>query len=107
MGASKRIHSEYFFIQYKPSTNKVSKFTVVISKKVEKAAVKRNKIKRRIREIIKNELYPFKKPLFMVIHVKKGIGDLNFNKYKIELQNLLVNETSVTQNEQSEFCVTE
>lgn len=53
------------------SNNKIktSKATVVVSKKVHKSAVKRNRIRRRIYEIIRLSFSDFKKPSEIIITV--------------------------------------
>ncbi|MAG29055.1 ribonuclease P protein component [bacterium] len=59
---------------------KVSRFTVVVSTKVSKKAVERNKLKRRMREIIRKEILPNTKPGFDgVISTKKPLLDSSFD----------------------------
>jgi|TARA_B100001971_G_C18012268_1_gene443029 ribonuclease P protein component len=66
---------------------KVSRFTVVASLKVSKKAVDRNKLKRKLREIIRKEILPSVKPGFDgVISTKKPLLELSYN----ELQSLTI-----------------
>jgi ribonuclease P protein component len=59
---------------------KVSRFTVVTSTKVSKKAVDRNKLKRRMREIIRKEILPNVQYGFDgVISTKKPLLDLSFS----------------------------
>ena len=48
----KKTHTSKFFIVY--SINKTLHTSVVVSKKIEKSAVKRNKIRRQIYDIVRN-----------------------------------------------------
>lgn len=51
---------------------RASKVAVVVSRKVHKSAVKRNRIRRRIYEIIRPQLNSFKAPTELVITVYKA-----------------------------------
>jgi len=50
---------------------KVSRFTVIVSLKVSKKAVDRNRLKRRLREIIRKDVLPAVKPGFDGILITK------------------------------------
>jgi ribonuclease P protein component len=66
------------------------RFAVVISKKVYKSAVKRNRIRRRIFEIIRLNIRPDSKVLDVVINVySPEILDLPADKLSSEVKNLL------------------
>jgi ribonuclease P protein component len=62
------------FLYLKIKKNKLasSRFGFIVSKKFSKKAVERNKIKRRLREIIKEELVKIKKPVDVIIVVNPG-----------------------------------
>lgn len=67
------INSPLFSIRYLENPLKMARFTVVVSKKEEKTAVKRNLIKRKFREIVRKA---FKNKGFQgdfVIFPKKGV----------------------------------
>jgi len=64
-----------------------SRFGIIISTKISKAAVIRNQIKRRIREIVKVELKKFNNSYDIVIIARPGIKECNFEAIK---KNLLV-----------------
>ena len=59
-----------------------SRFCIIISSKISKKAVVRNKIKRRIRYIINNDLTKIKKSFDVVVVVNKNIIDLDFSDLK-------------------------
>ncbi len=65
-------------------TSSPTKAAVVISKKVEKTAVGRNKIKRKIKEILKELKLPTKKTI--IIYAKKGIIQTDREALKAEIQ---------------------
>jgi len=59
---------------------KISRFTVVTSLKLSKKAVVRNKLKRRLREIIRKEILPSIKSGFDgVVLTKVGLLELSFD----------------------------
>ncbi|PCI28834.1 ribonuclease P protein component [Candidatus Kaiserbacteria bacterium] len=65
-------------------TSSPTKATVVISKKVEKTAVGRNRIKRRVREILKEVKLPNERTI--IIYAKKGINEIKREALKVEIQ---------------------
>ena len=58
--------------------NKDYKYTVVVSKKVFKKAVDRNKVKRRIRSVVRAQEQNINKKSSFVVLVKKAIIDISF-----------------------------
>lgn len=62
-----------------------SRFGFIVSKKVSKKAVVRNKIKRRLRSIIKQNLKDIKKGMDVVLIILSGIEKKNFTELKEEL----------------------
>ncbi len=72
----KNIYSDIYFSIRIMDKSTPTTIGIVVSKKVEKTAVERNKIKRRIRETIKNISFPQNKVI--VFYIKKEIIKLNF-----------------------------
>lgn len=65
----------------------VSRFTVITSLKISKKAVHRNKLKRRIREILRKDILPRIQPGFDgIILTKKPLLDMEY----AQLRNLVV-----------------
>lgn len=64
------------------NNTKNSRFGIIVSLKVSKKAVERNKIKRRIREIIKSELDKIQDGKDFVIVVLPKITEKNFGEIK-------------------------
>lgn len=66
-----------------------NRFGFIISKKVSKKAVVRNKIRRRVSEIIKNENIIFKKPSDFVLIIMPSLAEKNFFETKEAIKNIL------------------
>jgi len=67
------ISSPLFSIKYLENPLKIARFTIVVSKKEEKTAVRRNLIKRRLREIVRKILKSKSFKGDFVIFPKKGV----------------------------------
>lgn len=65
------------------------KFGFVISKKISKRAVDRNKIKRRLAEVIKKYLDSFEKGIRIVFFVKKEVLNKNIKEIEEEIKKCL------------------
>lgn len=62
--------NQFFSIKHNPNPNRVhSRFVVIISKKIYKSAVKRNRLRRRIYGIIRTHLAEIKSPYDIAITV--------------------------------------
>ena len=70
---------------------KEAKIFPVIPKKLINLAVKRNKIKRWIREAMREKIKKFFRKGIFIIFLKKHPEDLNFQKVKKEINNILEN----------------
>lgn len=79
--------SHISLVLYFHPTNKQSSFSFVVSKKTEKSAVIRNKLKRRGRHITR-ELHTIKS-FSAVFFMKKGISKLSFSELKNDISLLL------------------
>jgi len=62
-----------------------SRFAVVVSSAISKKAVERNKLKRKIKDIIYRELTLFKKNFAIIIYVKKGCLGASYQDLKKEV----------------------
>jgi ribonuclease P protein component len=83
------------FLYFKIKKNKLdsSRFGFIVSKKFSKKAVERNKIKRRLREIMKKELPKIKKPIDLIVIVNPG-AENDFQKLE-EMINKLFKEAKI------------
>jgi len=84
----KRLHTDHLYIHFSP--NKLNHYRIgfVISKKMEKLAVRRNYIKRTIKEIVNISL---KKSLSVdiVFRLKKSYYKSEFKTVKLDITNTL------------------
>ncbi|MCR4881163.1 MAG: ribonuclease P protein component [bacterium] len=91
----KYVSNSYFTINIgktKPTEDFISKAAFVVSKKTDKRAVVRNKIKRRMREIYKTILREnpsFPKWMSVIISAKPEAKDIDFKSFDRELRNLI------------------
>lgn len=86
----KIINSNFLSIRSNRNNLSFSRFVVIVSLKISKKAVVRNKIKRRLSEIIRLNILKSKPGYDLVFSVKTGILGQNYG----ELKELLVNEAS-------------
>lgn len=77
---------------------KESRVAFIVSKKVSSKAIVRNKIKRRLREIVRGDLKKIKNGYDIVFFTKKGVEKMEYSEVKKEVEQLfkksnLYNET--------------
>lgn len=83
-----KIKNKFFYI-YKDENNlKTCRFAICISKKVGNA-VKRNKLKRQIKDIIDKSNFVFSYSNDYVIIIRNEINKLNYNEIKENLMELI------------------
>ncbi len=85
------IRSKNFSIKYVLNKfNKKSRITVIVSKKISKSAVKRNRIRRRIYEIIRLQLPNFQQVFDLAIIVNNiDIEQLSHQELKAKIEDVL------------------
>lgn len=81
----------FIFLKFLKNGLNVSRFGFIVSLKIAKKAVVRNKIKRRLRQVIKNNINKIKPGFDMVITAKPEIVNKNYQEIKNELENELEN----------------
>lgn len=94
----KTIRSAGVSLVFCDNARKFTRFSVVVSKKVAKTAVSRNRIRRRVYEVLRENLeyIPKERDYIFVIYDKK-IGEMPHNKV-VELLGALVAESKVCYN---------
>ncbi len=80
--------NKLFVLKWKKNKLNYSRFGIVVSIKVDKRAARRNKIKRRIRNIIKNNLANIKKGYDFLIITRKGVREKKFQDISSNLLKL-------------------
>lgn len=77
------------FLKILKNNSKINRFGIIVSTKISKKAVYRNKIKRRIREIIRQ--INIKSGFDIAITAKVEIVDKNYQEIKNDIESLLQN----------------
>lgn len=85
----RQIRGPMFNLKYVQSSLKVSRFGVVVGRKSEKLATKRNTVKRKVREIIRNLIDSVKPGFDVVVFIKKQAVDKDSKELKKELEQML------------------
>lgn len=78
--------SLFILLGIKKNDLNYSRFGIIVSKKIAKKAVVRNKIKRKIREILRNRIKEIDRGYDVVIIPSKEIVDKNYQEIKISLE---------------------
>lgn len=77
-------------VYLKNSRSKYGRFAVIVSKKVLKSAVGRNRIRRRIYEVLRAEMPGIKQPYDVLVTVySKDVMSMPFGELKESVQDLL------------------
>lgn len=72
------INNKFFVVKYKPNHLDLSRFAFIISNKISKKAVERNKIRRRMREIIRTNIEFIPKGFDIIFLTKRNILSIDF-----------------------------
>lgn len=86
----KTLRSPNMSLVFMPNKRKFTRFAVVVSKKVEKSAVARNRIRRRVYEALRKnfELIPKENDYIFVIF-SKNVGEMSFSELEKQLGTLV------------------
>ena len=82
-------HSPSFLLKVLKNNTDKSLFAVVVSKKVAKTAVARNKNKRRVREVLKKTVTKIPSGRSYIVMLKKDLNTSVFSDITSELEELL------------------
>lgn len=87
----KTVRSDSISIKYLPSPkNKKTRVAVVVSKKVEKSAVRRNRIRRRIFEVVRPLIENIEQPTDIIISVFSAeVANQPFTKLEQSIKQLI------------------
>lgn len=87
---SKSFHGSFFSIRANRSTEPFpSRFAIIVSKKVAKSAVSRNKIRRRLYEAVKTVIRDVKPGFVILIYPKKEAQTMDFRDLCKNVRDLL------------------
>lgn len=85
----KKIEKDFLVLKFLRNSLDVTRIGFVVSQKVSKKASSRNKIKRRLREIIKINLPNLKPGYDLIFFTKKGIIEKDFWEIKKVVEQIL------------------
>ena len=83
--SSNKFYSSNFVLKFIKDQENLNHFAVVVSKKISLKAVVRNKIRRRIYELLRLNMSNFKLGFKIIIFVKKSILELKYQEIEKEL----------------------
>lgn len=83
------IKGKFLILKFIENSLKKSRFGFIVSKKISKKATDRNKLKRRISEIVRIKIKEIKKPIDAVFIARKGIEKQKFQEIEKETVQLL------------------
>jgi len=86
---SRPIHSPCLILKKLNFANQTTKFGIVISAKVSKKATQRNKVRRRVREILRSNIKKVSSGYKVMLVAKGPILDQDYQALKKELEGLL------------------
>lgn len=81
-----RIPGRFVELTYLVTRQPPSRIAVVVSTKVDKKAVRRNRMKRKLRVFIKELQVRFKRPVDLACYVKRTIGEEDWPVVELELK---------------------
>ena len=93
----KGLKEEFLVIKALDNNLSVSRFGFIVSKKISKKAVLRNKIKRRLRELAQMKLNQIRQGIDIVVIASSGIGEKNFGEIE-EISNKLFKKAGILRN---------
>lgn len=85
------IAGKLIFLKFLKNKLDFSRFGLIVSLKISKKAVIRNKIKRQLRSIIKENFSNIKSGLDIIVITKPEIVNKNYQEIKNDFENLLKN----------------
>ena len=90
----KYIHGKYVFIKYLPNAQDTTRIAISVSTKLFKQAVKRNRVKRLIREASKPSLANLPKLDILIITKKELLTNISLKELQKDISNILKFPTS-------------
>ena len=80
-----KLYSKHFLILVLPSPTPKSRLAIAVTTKIDKRAVVRNLVKRRLREIFRLNRHRFTKPLDLLIVARRNVQECSFEDYQREV----------------------
>lgn len=89
VSAGQQTSGRFLVLKFINNQLDVTRVGFVVSKKISKKAINRNKAKRRMRDICRNEIQKIKKGVDIVLFAKKNIIDAEFIDIDKDIKQLL------------------
>jgi len=87
--AGRGVKEGFLFLKFMENDLEISRFAFIVSKKTSPKAVQRNKIKRRLRDIIRKRMPRIKTGFDLVVIAQKGAGSAKFQEMEQAVVRLL------------------
>lgn len=84
----KAIKEGFLFFKFLPKKNGDSRFGIIVSKKISKKATVRNKLKRRIRALLRIKIKKLKKNVDGILIALPGLEEKKFQEIEFLIDNL-------------------
>jgi ribonuclease P protein component len=82
--------NQYFKIIFCKNNQSISRFAVIVSTKVNRLAVKRNFLKRRVKNILREIISVLPRGFDVLIFMKKTCLNIDFNEMQNQLKEFLI-----------------
>ena len=79
------MYSKHFLLLLCEASTTESRLGITVTTKIDKRAVVRNRIKRRVREVFRLHRYRFKKPVDLVIVARRDSGTIAYKDFEREI----------------------
>jgi ribonuclease P protein component len=86
----KRFHSEYFIFHFQPNEERKARLGLVAGKRVAKSAVKRNYMRRVLREAFRKNEQIHDVAVDLVLNVKKPFNKTHFNQVETSFNQMVL-----------------
>jgi ribonuclease P protein component len=80
-----KLYTKHFLLLVLPASSSESRLAVAVTTKIEKRAVVRNKIKRRLRELFRVTRSQFKQPVDVLVVARRDVQSCSFADYRREI----------------------
>jgi ribonuclease P protein component len=86
-----KLYSKHFLVVVAPSSQTESRLAVAVTTKIEKRATVRNRIKRRIRELFRQNRHALTQALDILVVARRDVQSCDFSDYRRQILGALRN----------------
>jgi len=88
----KGANSPFFVVKYRASTLPHSRFAIVVSKKIDKRATVRNRVKRRISHVLQKLMREYTFAVDAIVYVRKAVVEADSDTIEKSIQQIFIKE---------------